>query len=205
MDAYYYLMAQMPSLAKNSPAPITSKRFLELAQELLPATEYQFLRNVGLSPRALGTSTQKDGPKVAALTQAWWARESSLRLELAKLRSQNLAFGQEELQEIEQEEDVDTDIQAAARQAMGIPSPLEAENFLFEHRFNEIEHLKTSAPFSRNSASAYLLELLLLERQALFMEEPGFNEYKRIYSAIMNSSGAATDQGADMAEVGAQE
>jgi hypothetical protein len=77
------------------------------------------------------------------------------------------------------------DAASAAKAAVALESPLEAEFFLDQARWNAIEVLQGLQYFSVNTIYAYLLKLRLMERRALFKLEDGFAEYKGLYAAIM--------------------
>jgi hypothetical protein len=84
------------------------------------------------------------------------------------------------------------DAAAAAKAAMALDNPLEAELFLDKARWDAIETLRGLQYFNRNTIYAYLLKLLLLERRSAFKTEEGFTEYKGLYASIMEA--ASNDQ-----------
>ena len=80
------------------------------------------------------------------------------------------------------------DAAAAAKNALAMESPLEAELFLDKARWDAIEHLQGISTFNENAIYAYLLKLLLMERRAAFNTEEGFTEYKALYAAILGEA-----------------
>lgn len=176
MDAYYYLMAQLPALVPGRAPLMGSTQFLELCEQLLPPKEYALFSSLSLIPQAGDTHP-------VSLTRAWYRYEISLRTQLAVLRAQRLSRPVPVV-----EGDTDLRSQADARSAMALESPLEAELFLIDRRVAFLDELQGSSWFDCGSAAAYLLKTMLLERRALFREEEGFSEYKRIYAAIMENA-----------------
>lgn len=173
MDAYYYLMAQLPALVPGRAPVMGAASFLELCEQLLPPQEYAAHASLSLTP-------QPGQSHPFTLAAAWYRYEISLRNQLAALRAQCLSRAGPPV-----DGEADLRSQADARAATGFDSPLEAEIFLIDRRLAVLDELQGTAWFNRDSAAAYLLKTMLLERRALFREEEGFSEYKRIYAAIM--------------------
>ncbi len=179
MDAYYYLMAQVPALVAGAGPAMASADFLLLCRDLLPKSEYKALIALSIDP-----PKEEGGTGKVRLEKGWYRYERSLRNALAGLRAQRL--GREY---ISTEEDISFEAQTDARAALGAESPLEGEEMLIARRIAFIEAVLGTEWFSREGAAAYLLITKLLERRARFREEEGFNEYKRIYTGIMEGSG----------------
>jgi hypothetical protein len=78
---------------------------------------------------------------------------------------------------------------AAAKQAFGVDSPLEAELILDKARWNAIEAFHGIGYFTENMIYAYLLKLKLMERRQAFNTEEGFAEYKTLYASILEDAG----------------
>jgi hypothetical protein len=87
------------------------------------------------------------------------------------------------------------DAAAVARASVVIESPLEAELFLDQARWNAIEALQGLQYFSANTIYAYLLKLFLMERRSLFKVEEGFAEYKGLYTAILAAASTNVESG----------
>lgn len=184
MGSYYYLAAQLPALVPGAPAPMGSAQFKELCAGLLSAGDAALLGRCVLEPSADEAATGSD------LLDGWLAWERALRLNLAKARAAKLKrdFGLEP--------PVDPlDAAAAARAALALESPLEAELFLDRARWAAIESLTGFDYFGRDTAYAYLLKLLLLERKALFRAEEGFAEYKAAYASVMEAAPTSISSG----------
>ncbi|MDR1910063.1 MAG: hypothetical protein LBQ35_09155 [Spirochaetaceae bacterium] len=185
--AYYYLAAQLPALAYNQGAPMTSEAFRELALTQLSAADAALLDYCTLDP-ASGPEDPYTGPLPAvdpAFIDKWRGWERALRLNLARFRS--LKVKREGA--LPDAPDYPTGAVAAAKAAVAMDSPLEAELFLDKARWDAIEAFQGIQYFSRNTIYGYLLKLRLLERRALFKAEEGFTEYKGLYTAILAASG----------------
>jgi hypothetical protein len=130
-----------------------------------------------------GTSYAKPARHVpSAFINRWKEWERTLRLNLAKSRMQKLRREGGTADAPEHP----ADAAGAAKTAMAIESPLEAELFLDKARWDAIEHFQGINNFSVNAMYAYLLKLLLMERRSAFNTEDGFTEYKRLYTAILD-------------------
>ena len=100
----------------------------------------------------------------------WREWERALRLNLASGRLQKL---KREGEMITDAPDYPADAVVAAKNAMALESPLDAEIFLDKARWNAIESFQGINTFSENTIYAYLLKLLLMERRMAFNAEEG--------------------------------
>ena len=176
--AEYYLISQLPSLDginENSPLPITQERFTELCQRFLSKKAQGELENLTLIPP---TNPKKSS---SALIEGWNKGERNLRLALAKLRADKM------------NKHFDTDNQSfpagllqAARTAVEIESPMEAEKFLNSYRLDFLESLRPMDSFSEEFVFYYGLKLKLVERIRKFEPKSGESAYRNIYNSIMN-------------------
>jgi hypothetical protein len=192
--SYYFLTAQLPCLSYGQTAPMTLSRFRELCRENLTREDLALLELCALDPEPLdpeippeerGASYAEMPPETSSdFINKWRKWERALRLNLAKGRSQQLKRDAAALDA----PDTFQDAQAAAKAALAIESPLEAELSLDKARWDAIEGFQGTAYFHRDNIFAYLLKLLLLERRASFKTEEGFMEYKSLYASIMESS-----------------
>jgi hypothetical protein len=186
--AYYYLMAQLPSLIYGQPAPMSSARFRDLASQALSPEDAALLGSFTLNPFSASSAGNLSGGGGAGgcdFLDKWREYEAALRLNLARYRGAK----------IKREAPADApeypaDAAAAAKAAAAMDSPLEAEIFLDGARWRAIELFQGLDYFDRNTVYAYLLKLLLLERRACFRTEEGFAEYKGLYAAVMEAAGS---------------
>ncbi|MDR1867439.1 MAG: DUF2764 family protein [Treponema sp.] len=168
--AYYYLISQLPALIYGQTVPLTSKSFVELCKTNLSPKDFQALNVCVLNPP----------PSSIQFIEQWHTWERSLRLNIARYRASKIKReGPLEAPEYPASA-VNT-----AKTAVTIESPLEAELFLDEARWRTIEELQGITYFSINTVYAYLLKLLLMERRACFIQEEGFEEYKKLYTVIL--------------------
>jgi hypothetical protein len=151
----------------------------------------------GEGPGVQATVSQPGGPSYAEAPKPsssdfinkWRDWERSLRLNLARYRSQRL---KREGGSAVDPPDYPADAAVAAKAAAGMDSPLEAEIFLDKARWDAIELFQGIDYFSKNTIFAYLLKLQLLERRALFKAEEGLSEYKGLYTSIVEESEGAS-------------
>jgi hypothetical protein len=176
MSAYYYLVAQLPYLIYGQGVPMSSGAFKALAREKLDPADAALLDFCVLDPA--------DAPDIASgFLGRWLEWERALRFNLGRYRAQKLKrdfpFDPPSYP---------VDAVSAAKAALALDSPLEAELSLEKARWAAIESFEGHDYFSRDRVYAYLLKLLLLERHGLFRAEEGFAEYRNIYASIMNAA-----------------
>jgi hypothetical protein len=196
--AYYYFIAQLPFLSYGQPAPMPPDYFRAMARDMLSPSDAALLDYCALDPdAALRGAALERGDKGAgagppygeippsadsSFIDGWYAWERALRLQLARYRAQSLKR--------DGAAPVDPpasppEAEAAAKAALALESPLEAEILLDRARWDAIEALEGLDYFGRNTVYAYLLKLLLMERRSAFKPQEGFAEYKALYASIM--------------------
>jgi hypothetical protein len=178
VGSYYYLAAQLPTLVYGQDVPMSSAHFRDLAKSLMNAGDGALLDAVSLDP---GQNAAVSGSEFIDRWRGW---ERALRLNLARNRFQRL----KREGSIPDAPDYPADIAAAAKAAVVMDSPLEAESYLDKARWDAIEALQGLNYFSENTVFAYLLKLLILERRLSFKTEEGFKEYKALYAAILKGA-----------------
>ena len=82
----------------------------------------------------------------------------------------------------------------AARTAVEIESPMEAEKFLNKYRLDFLETLRPMDSFSEEFVFYYGLKLKLIERIRKFDSESGEAAYRNIYDSIMNGDRSEVTQ-----------
>jgi hypothetical protein len=188
---YYYLIAQLPSLNYNQPAPISSADFRELCRQHLSGSDFALLERCVLGFSAATTDAATGSPFV----KEWHRRERSLALSMARERAVRL--GRDVSRSAPNAAEAGFEIDSLVKAALAMGNPLEAELFLDKARWDAAEALRKSAYFGVNAVFAYMLKLLLIERRASFMPKEGFAEYRTLYASIMEnapSAGAAGGQ-----------
>lgn len=184
--AEYYLISQLPSLdgiSENIPLPITSERFTELCRGLLGKKAQAGLEELTLIPR-------RNPEKISsALIEKWNEGERSLRLALAKLRAEKMnKHFEAEIHSFPAE------LLQAARMAVEIESPMDAEIFLNRYRLSFLETLRPMDSFSEEFVFYYGLKLKLIERIRKFDLQSGEAAYRNIYDSIMNGDRSEVTQ-----------
>ena len=198
--SYYYLAAQLPYLVYGQTAPMTSQAFKALCAQVLGPRDVTLLEFCSLDPEPVRPEPKEDKatyakpptPIPSQFIDAWRNWERTLRLHIARYRAQRLKW--EGAAPVDPPESP-MDAAAVARAAVVIESPLEAELFLDQARWNVIEALQGLHYFSANMVYAYLLKLLLMERRSLFRVEEGFAEYKGLYTAILAAASTSVESG----------
>ncbi len=175
--AEYYLISQLPSLdgiSENTPMPVTEAQFFELCSRFLGKKALAELKEITLMPSRNYEKTS------SALIEKWNEGERNLRLVLAKLRADkmNKLFDTET-------QSFSAGLLQAARTAIEIESPLEAEKFLNRWRLEFLETLRPMDSFSKEFVFYYGLKLKLIERMRKFDSQSGEIAYRKIYDSIM--------------------
>lgn len=177
--AEYYLISQLPSLDginETTPLPITSERFEELCRRFLGKKANAEFGKLTLAPSRVPEKTS------SALIENWNNGERNLRVALAKLRADKL-----NKQFASDNNSFSPALLQAARAAVEIESPMEAEMFLNKYRLDFLESLRPTDSFSEEYVFYYGLKLKLIERIRKFDAQSGDAAYKKIYSSIMNA------------------
>lgn len=173
-------------------------RFKAMARDMLSPADAALLDYCALDPdAALRQAALDRGDKGAgaappygepprpvnsSFIDGWYAWERALRLHLARYRAQALKRdGAAPVDPPGSPPEAD----AAAKAALALESPLDAELLLDKARWDAIEALEGLDYFGRNTVYAYLLKLLLMERRSAFKAPEGFAEYKALYASIM--------------------
>ena len=184
MGQYYYLVPQLPYLVFGQTPPMSPEAFREMALPLMDEEDAVLLDTLGLGLKPpIGDAAGV--PSGSDFIDRWREWERILRLNLVKHRAGKLK------REAPSSEPpvIPSDAVSAAVKAMQ-ESPLEGEIIIDKARWNAIDTLlEGSGLFDRNVVFAYMLKLIILNRQALFQTERGFSEYKSLYASILEQSG----------------
>ncbi|MCR4899289.1 MAG: DUF2764 domain-containing protein [Treponema sp.] len=177
--AYYYLVSQLPNISSGeSKANLTMNtvQFLEVAGRFISPKEKTVLEGLSLVPPMELSST---GSK---FLDVWYEKERNLRCALAQIRAQKMKKDSFPLPA-----GCTADIISAARTAVGMDSPLSAEQFLYEYRLRLLDDLRPLDAFSIDAVYAYGLRLMLVERMRKFEVENGKTSYHEIYDTILSN------------------
>ena len=180
MGNQYYLVSQLPDVASSGEKqniPITEEYFRDLCERFLDEKSLDILKNLTLVP------PRKDVVTGSAFVDAWYEKERALRLALAQVRALNLQKESEALNGA-----CTGDVMQAARTAVGMDSPLSAEQYLYQYRLDVINQIAPLDQFSVDAVFAYGLKLMLTARMKLFNEEKGMSSYHTIYDRILGEN-----------------
>ena len=175
--AYYYLVSQLPNISGaegKSVLPLNSSSFRELCCRFLSEDEKLQVQGLSLVPPKEKSSTG------SVFLDTWYEKERSLRYALAQIRAQKMKKDASVLPS-----GVTADIVQAARTAVGMDSPLSAEQFLFDYRIRLLDEIRPLDSFSVDAVYAYGIKLLLVERMKKFDAEIGKTSYHKIYDNIL--------------------
>ena len=180
---YYYLVSQLPNISAaetKTALPLTGEQFRELAGRFISEEEKKILSELSLVPPMELVSTGSD------FLDVWYEKERNLRCALAQIRAQKM-----HKDSIPLPAGCTADIVSAARTAVGMDSPLSAEQFLFDYRLRLLDDLRPLDAFSIDAVYAYGLRLLLIERMRKFEVENGKTSYHKIYDTILSNDSEA--------------
>lgn len=178
MSNQYYLMSQLPAIDCDSKSlPITEQYFRDLCSRFLDQKSLTILENLSLEPSRDETKTG------SAFLDKWNEKERCLRLALAQIRAVKMKkeFGVLPAS-------CTADILQAARTAVGMDSPLAAEEFLNQYRMQTLDSMQPIDNFSIDAVFAYGLRLMLCQRMKKFDKEIGITSYRKIYDEILGET-----------------
>jgi len=182
---YYYFVPQLPYLVFGQPPPMSPDAFRELALTLLDAQDSALLDKLG---SALNPPLDEGDSSGSVFIDKWREWERILRLNLVKHRA-----GKLKREAPASDPPVLPSDAAAAAAKAAQETPLEGEIIIDKARWHAIDTLlENSGPFDQDVVFAYMLKLIILNRQALFETERGFSEYKSLYASILEQSGKLT-------------
>ena len=180
MANQYYLVSQLPDISaagEKSTLPITEKYYRDLCSRFLDSESLAVLNQLSLeAPR----TAVKTG---SAFLDKWYEFERCLRYALCQVRAQKMKkdFGPMPVS-------CTQDIIQAARTAVGMDSPLSAEQFLFEYRISVLNDIQPLDSFSVDAVFAYGIRLMLVERMKKYDKEKGTDSYHKIYDTILGET-----------------
>lgn len=175
MKEQYYLVSQLPDISQEKATlPITEKYYRDLCSRFLEGKSKEILDKLSLEP------PKEPEPTGSSFLDGWYGHERALRFALAQVRAQKL---KKDLGSVPVS--ITGDIVQAARTAVGMDSPLSAEQFLYEYRLGVLDTLSPIDTFSEDYVFAYGIRLLLVSRMKEFDKEKGTASYHKIYDNIL--------------------
>lgn len=180
MKEQYYLVSQLPDISaagEKSALPITEKYYRDLCFRFFDAKQNEILGRLSLEPPKFPEPTGSD------FLDKWYGFERALRYALAQVRAQKMKKDAGAIPV-----SISADLLQAARTAVGMDSPLSAEQFLYEFRLSILNELQPMDYFSSDYVLAYGIRLMLLERIRKFNKEKGTDSYHKIYDTILGET-----------------
>ncbi|MCF0242262.1 MAG: DUF2764 family protein [Treponema sp.] len=154
--------------------PLSESSFIELCSRYMSENEKKVISNLSLVPPRETADTG------SSFLNTWYQKERDLRLALAQIRAQKMKKDSFMLPGT-----CTQDIQQAARTAVGMDSPLSAEQYLYEYRLKLLDEISPIDGFSTDAVYAYGIRLMLVSRMKKFDGEKGVSAYHRIYDSIL--------------------
>lgn len=180
MKEFYYLVSQLPDISaagEKSSLPITEKYYRDLCSRFLDENDCAILNELSLEAPRMPIET---GSK---FLNQWYDFERALRHSLSQVRAQKM---KKDIGPIPVS--CTQDIIQAARTAVGMDSPLSAEQYLFEYRLSVLNEIQPLDSFSLDAVFAYGIRLMLVERMKKFDKEKGTDSYHKIYDTILGET-----------------
>ena len=158
---------------------MTQEEFLGCCETSLSKEDFKTLQSASLLPKV-------NSGKNSVLAD-WSNWEISLRSELVKLRALKKGLDSDKYIQGNLGEG---SVFELARDAFNSPNPLEAEILLNSGRWDYLEMLESNHFFDLDRLIIYYLKLQILERKSLINHEKGQNDFKVLYSALLEKDGA---------------
>jgi hypothetical protein len=177
---HYYLIAQLPDIStsgEKSALPVTEKQYRDLCSRFLSADEMKVVNTLSLVPSKEIVETG------SVFLNEWYEKERNLRFALAQIRAQKMKKDFDQVPGT-----CTSDILQAARTAVGMDSPLTAEQFLYEYRMSILNSLRPYDIFSIDCVYEYGIRLMLTLRMKKFNRETGTASYHKIYDSILGEN-----------------
>lgn len=166
MISYYYLVSSLPDIRADAELPITYDEFLELCSGNVSAKEYELLKTLDFS--------KSKEPVV----RKWGQFYDELQKELNNQR--RALLGMTNLEEYDRDENMAQFVFSA----LSAKNPLEAEEFILERQFENLDSFAANHYFDGAYLVAYAIKLQLLTRRKSFGKEKGREEFGRIMNII---------------------
>jgi hypothetical protein len=174
----YYLVSQLPDISaagEKSTLPITEKYYRDLCSRFLDPEQISVLNILSLEAPKECLKTGSD------FLDKWYEFERALRYALCVVRAQKMKKDAGSIPV-----SITADIVQVARTAVGMDSPLSAEQYLYDYRISVLNTLQPLDNFSVDYVFAYGIRLMLLERMKKFDKVKGTDSYHKIYDAILD-------------------
>ncbi|MBN2010188.1 DUF2764 family protein [candidate division KSB1 bacterium] len=164
MDKYYYLIAQLPTLAFGKEPGITIERFLDEAEKWMDDGDYRILQTVDSSNVAISKQDPGD-------LKSYKQFEFALRSDIAAWREA-------------QAKDVDYKPASFPVSMIKEGNPLDVELKFMDMRWQLLDEIEREHHFDFTYVIIYFLKLQLLHRYFTFDKEQGLNKFQKLYQEV---------------------
>ena len=169
---YYYLIASLPYLYHDKPAPLSGKEFLNACKLQLKKADFECLQTARMYAENI------EGIQLKVLSD-WKSWDRGLRNELVQVRIEN--SGGDSQTFIRKDGWVRSPAQMTlAKNAISAASPLFGEKMLNLARWKFLDGLESGNNFNLQLLVIYYLKLQLLEKMSLVNPEMGMNKLMNI-------------------------
>jgi hypothetical protein len=175
---YYYTVAALPHISFESAPAITEESFLSLCKDTLSTKDWEILQKTRLHR----SSAKKTG---SMTLDSWFARERSLRAEVAKLRAGKKGL---ETESYNQYGIISQSISDAARNAFNEASPAEAETILLRTLWGLLDELEAGHFFDLDKLIVYYLRLQIAELKQRRNKTEGEKNFSLLYDLIVQKN-----------------
>ncbi len=177
MSQYYFLISSLPFLLPSGPADVSEDDFLGTCKSNMTGDEYNILTRCLLDP----VDPDDDAVSHPVLSE-WRSWETSLRNELVRLRASALKMDPEDY--IQEGAGV-AGLFEAAREAVNMSNPQEAEYRLDRLRWSFLDEIEAGHFFDLEKLLIYYLKLQILKRHEAFDPRLGDEAYRKVYESVV--------------------
>ena len=166
---YYYLVASLPVLKLDGNVRMTSEFFLELCTEHVRIHDYEIIKHAIID----------DFSNVLPNTvfEKWQAWERDIRNQLVLLRPQRLELDSALFLRGNKDSII---ISPDVRKIFEAPSPIAAENLLYNLRWCFLNELEIGHYFDCNTLILYYLKIQLIEKRQRLTQENGERQLQEL-------------------------
>jgi len=166
MASYYYLISSLPMLKSDGSIPMDSKAFLESCKQNVSAATYESLCKLS------------DPSNNHPMLKKWAGFYNSLMDELSYQR--NLKLGKA----CSAPSNRDSELVNTIAAVLAAKNPLISEQMLLDLEFKRIDQMIGLHNFDDFFLFGYAIKLSLLERQTVFKQEEGKEEFKALFTGV---------------------
>lgn len=179
MSAYGYLVASLPALSLDAPAPFSPAEFRFRCQGVLSEADLAELDLLLAGRAAEGRS---------AFARAWAAADTQIRNTAARVRAGRL--GVEIKPYLHSHPGYVVWLDKEVTEALAKASPLARETGLDAARWKFVEELALADPFGLPGVLAFAVKLMLVARRSVWTEEAGRERLEQLVTQLEEQAAA---------------